>query len=298
MTPGEWTTDMAASRHHPPAFYLERARQAAREKRFREAATDFLRARKSARGRWPSPAEEAAVLGESGRAWHSAGCPAKALPLLSRAAQSPGLPPVERARLHSRRGVVLYELGRYREAEAGFRRSLTLLAGAGEPRCTGEVHLNLSMLYARTGKVRPLLRHAREAMTIFGPLGDEPRLALACHHLGIARRLSGDLDGAEQAFARSLRIFSAHSVWGQAGRAAQSLGNLALIRGRPALARNFYEQSRDLKARAGERGTDAFYRFHLGLVAFEREEYRSVADASEGRDPEVEHRLTDATAVP
>jgi non-specific serine/threonine protein kinase len=104
-----------------------------------------------------------------------------------------------------------------------------------------------------TGSAPPMTgrEHLEEALTLFQGLGDLWGVGECLRYVGWLLHVAGDLDGAQQAYTRSLEAAQAAGERWAMAVALRGLGEVALARGDPALARRQVEQALALTQELG-----------------------------------------------
>ncbi|MCL6506042.1 MAG: tetratricopeptide repeat protein [Bryobacteraceae bacterium] len=107
-------------------------------------------------------------------------------------------------------GEVVYELGRYREAEKLLRRSLLIWErkfGATHPGLLQPLG-NLASVYAATGNYGRAEQLRRRAYELAATTGSQEDAIRALHHLGVACQARGKHQEAEKAYRQALAFWS------------------------------------------------------------------------------------------
>lgn len=204
--------------------------------------------------------------------------------------------PAVQARMWGALGEIYGQLG-----DAARGRELVERALARQQALYGERHIEvalsrkrLGVLLRLAGEARPAVVELEAALALRRELapGDSPELARNLAELGIARRASGDLDGAESAFRESLDV---HRRRGSATGIAvglNNLGSMAFARGDLAAAEALYTEALAANRRAyGERHPQvALNLFNLGSVLRRRHRAGEAV-------PYFEQALTIDTAI-
>ena len=103
-------------------------------------------------------------------------------------------------------GMVLYDLGRYRDAELQFRRALAVHRQTGDRRQQAISLTHLGWVYADTGRLAQAERAQREALELLTAVGDRFNLAFAIDGLGEVLALQGRTDEALAQHQAALRV--------------------------------------------------------------------------------------------
>ncbi|MCB9791322.1 MAG: protein kinase [Alphaproteobacteria bacterium] len=167
------------------------------------------------------------------------------------------------AELYIQRGLALFHLGRWKEAEACFRRAETLALEIQDERMRARALTELGTFARRQHRIAEAEDHLTEALTIANRLGDQTLRVSPLNALGAVRWYRGDMEGAREYWLEALGT-SGHAQQDEAlGEGYLGLGLVYFCRGQAAEARKYFEQSAHVFEKLGKLGRLAVTRVNL-----------------------------------
>lgn len=109
---------------------------------------------------------------------------------------APALAPLDRARLHMQRALILQRLGRLEEGLAGYRRALRATKRIGDRHGEARILMNRGVLNGLRGDLRAAEADLKRAASIFDDLGQVLYAAKARHNIGFVCTRRGDIPAA------------------------------------------------------------------------------------------------------
>lgn len=191
----------------------------------------------------------------AGEVWEQAGVAERALAAFSLAVAT-SADPIDRLLTTGRRAGVHESAGRYPQALRLYHRALTdaaqLPPGAARSRCLARLHAGYASTRLRQGRLPDAINHALAAAADAEAAGDRETLAYTHHLLDRAYSGSGDRDAAAHHRDAALPLFAELGDLAAQGTVLHDLGDDAQRLGRLDEARWMYEQSRQVRTRAGD----------------------------------------------
>lgn len=162
----------------------------------------------------------------------------------------PGIPGLGAAELddESRRGLALYEQGRYEAALPHLEKAVELARtqwGPGDPRLAVELN-NLGEAYRRAGRIEAAEQAFRQAVAIDQATAPESiGMATGLNNLALVLRGRGRLDEAETLYRRALGILERElgPYHPDVARALNNLASVYMLRGEPGRALPIQERA-------------------------------------------------------
>jgi tetratricopeptide (TPR) repeat protein len=192
------------------------------------------------------PVAEHGALSALAAAYNEGGDPRAALPY-----QNDALRIARALSLRRREGIELANLGESHMilgqgalAERQFREALAIFLEIDDRACEGDCRVNLGRALLVGGARAAAIAMLERGQALCVSTGRAEYAAIALVHVGEARRVQGELDRAEEAYAEARRLFlqqGSHYVW----KATLGLAAVALARGLSAEAIRLAGDARD-----------------------------------------------------
>lgn len=180
----------------------------------------------------------------------------------------PELTGADRLEVLQRRGQVLMHMGRYAEAEAGFRESLGLAVSLADRHGEAVSMRLLGELSEKQGDYEGSVSWLRQALDVFDETGEEPELIQVLLALGgNVLWQQGEYAEAGRHLDRALELAREHGAVRSEARALHGLGNIELHQGRLPAARQLFEESLDRRRAVGDSLGIANALNNLGIIA-------------------------------
>lgn len=167
------------------------------------------------------------------------------------------------AQLRMERGLALFHLGRWAEAEAEHTEADALALEIGDERLRTRTLTELGGYARRHHDLDLAEERLTEALAIAIRLGDTSLRVQPLHAMGSVRWSRGDLDGARQMWLEALNVAGAVKDEMALGKGHNGLGLVALCRGQAAEARKYLEQACSTFERLGHVSPLAIARINL-----------------------------------
>ena len=165
--------------------------------------------------------------------------------------------------LRMERGLALFHLGRWAEAEAEHTEADALTLETGDERLRTRTLTELGGYARRRHELDIAEERLTEALGIAMRLGDTKLRVQPLHALGSVRWSRGDLDGARQMWLEALNVAGAVKDDEALGKGHNGLGLVALCRGQATEARKYLEQACSTFERLGHVSPLAIARINL-----------------------------------
>ncbi|MDQ1301333.1 MAG: hypothetical protein QG637_1254, partial [Chloroflexota bacterium] len=175
-------------------------------------------------------------------------------------------------------------MGQYAAAQRLCEESLAVSEQCGWEWGQGPARRKLARVFLALGAYQEAEAQARAALDLVSAFGDRPFTAEIHAQLGTMRFIQGHYDLASAVHQRSLAIAKTISHDPAIGGALRGLAEVALAQGRPALARQLYEQSLAAFERVGTSWTvgPVFVEFGLGQVALATQNWTEARQRFQG----------------
>ena len=167
------------------------------------------------------------------------------------------------AELRMERGLALFHLGRWQDAEAEHIAADALTLETGDERLRTRTLTELGGYARRRHELDLAEERLTEALAIAIRLGDTSLRIRPLHALGGVRWSRGDLDGARQMWLEALNVAGAVKDDVALGKGHNGLGLVALCRGQATEARKYLEQACTSFERLGHVSPLAIARINL-----------------------------------